>query len=84
MIIAHRGTSYDVPEGTAATYLLTYNFGADYLEADVRRNHDSVLIVLHDDTLERTIDVAEIFPGHVRDPVSSFTPAELGRLDAGS
>ncbi|HCE6996824.1 TPA: glycerophosphodiester phosphodiesterase [Pseudomonas aeruginosa] len=83
-VIAHRGASYDAPEETAAAYLLARDLGADYLEADVQRSRDGVLVALHDDTLERTTDVAEVFPGRAKDPVSSFTLAELKRLDAGS
>lgn len=83
-VIAHRGASYDAPEETAAAYLLARELGADYLEADVQRSRDGVLVALHDDTLERTTDVAEVFPGRAKDPVSSFTLAELKRLDAGS
>ncbi len=83
-VIAHRGASYDAPEETAAAYLLARDLGADYLEADVQRSRDGVLVALHDDTLERTTDVAEVFPGRAKDPVSSFSLAELKRLDAGS
>ncbi len=83
-VIAHRGASYDAPEETAAAYLLARDLGADYLEADVQRSRDGVLVALHDDTLERTTDVAEVFPERAKDPVSSFTLAELKRLDAGS
>lgn len=79
-----RGASYDAPEETAAAYLLARDLGADYLEADVQRSRDGVLVALHDDTLERTTDVAEVFPERAKDPVSSFTLAELKRLDAGS
>ncbi|MGV8378035.1 glycerophosphodiester phosphodiesterase family protein, partial [Pseudomonas aeruginosa] len=68
------------PEETAAAYLLARDLGADYLEADVQRSRDGVLVALHDDTLERTTDVAEVFPERAKDPVSSFTLAELKRL----
>lgn len=50
----------------------------------MQRSRDGVLVALHDDTLERTTDVAEVFPERAKDPVSSFTLAELKRLDAGS
>ena len=43
----------------------------------MQRSRDGVLVALHDDTLERTTDVAEVFPGRAKDPVSSFTLAEL-------
>ncbi|MDF3935808.1 glycerophosphodiester phosphodiesterase [Pseudomonas citronellolis] len=83
-VIAHRGLSHDAPEETAAAYLAARELGADYLEADLQRTRDGVLVALHDDTLERTTDVASVFPGREKDPVSRFSLAELKRLDAGS
>jgi glycerophosphoryl diester phosphodiesterase len=83
-VIAHRGASYDAPESTRAAYLLARNLGADYLEMDLQRTRDGVLVALHDDTLLRTTDVASKFPDRKDRPVSDFTLAELKTLDAGS
>jgi len=83
-VIAHRGASYLAPEETAPAYLLARDLGADYLEADIQRTKDGALIALHDDTFERTTDVAEIFPGRKADTVETFTLAEIHTLDAGS
>ncbi len=83
-VIAHRGASYYAPESTRPAYLLAREMGADYLELDLQRTRDGVLIVFHDDDLSRTTDVAEVFPGRERAPVGSFTFEELARLDAGS
>lgn len=83
-VIAHRGLSYWAPEETRAAYLLAREIGADYLEADVQRTADGVLIALHDDTLDRTTDVARVFPERRGRGPEAFTWAELQRLDAGS
>lgn len=83
-VIAHRGLSYWAPEETRAAYVLARAIGADYLEADVQRTADGVLIALHDDTLDRTTDVAAIFPERRGRGPEAFTWAELQRLDAGS
>jgi len=83
-VIAHRGASHDAPEETAPAYLAARDLGADYLEADLQRTSDGVLVAVHDDTLERTTNIAKVFPGREKDPVSKFTLAELKRLDAGS
>ncbi|MFJ2984897.1 MULTISPECIES: glycerophosphodiester phosphodiesterase [unclassified Pseudomonas] len=83
-VIAHRGASYDAPESTTPAYLLARDLGADYLELDLQRTRDGVLVVVHDDELSRTSDVAEHFPERTRSPVSAFTLAELKSLDAGS
>jgi glycerophosphoryl diester phosphodiesterase len=83
-VIAHRGTIYWAPELTEAAFRWARNIGADYVELDVQRSKDSVLIVMHDKTFKRTTDVAEKFPGRENDPVSSFTCEEIMQLDAGS
>jgi glycerophosphoryl diester phosphodiesterase len=83
-VIGHRGASFDAPEETIASYTLARDLGADYLEMDIQRTKDGVLIALHDDKLGRTTNIAEVFPERAKDPVSTFTLAELKQLDAGS
>ncbi|MFJ3470044.1 glycerophosphodiester phosphodiesterase [Pseudomonas sp. NPDC090201] len=83
-VIAHRGASFDAPEETVPSYTLARELGADYLEMDIQRTKDGVLIALHDDTLERTTNIAQVYPDRVKDPLSSFTLEEIKRLDAGS
>lgn len=83
-VIAHRGASFDAPESTTPAYLLARELGADYLEMDLQRTRDGVLVVVHDDVLARTSDVAERYPERKASPISAFTLAELKALDAGS
>jgi glycerophosphoryl diester phosphodiesterase len=83
-IIAHRGASYFAPEETSPAYLLAREMGVDYLELDLQRTKDGVLIALHDDDLRRTTNITEVFPGREMDTVDKFTFAELQSLDAGS
>ena len=92
-LIAHRGASAYAPEHTLAAYRLAIEQGADYVEQDLAVTKDEVLICLHDDTLERTTNVEEVFPGRgVTDPATGrrrwiaveFTLAEIKRLDAGA
>lgn len=83
-VIAHRGASGLAPEGTAPAYLLAREMGVDYLEADLQRTKDGVIVVYHDDTLARTTDVAQVFPGRENDTLDTFTYEELMHLDAGS
>lgn len=83
-IIAHRGASYLAPEGTLPAFLMARELGADYLEIDLQRTKDGILIALHDHDLSRTTDAAEVFPGREKDAIDTFTFAELQRLDAGS
>jgi len=83
-VVAHRGLSGLAPEATLPAYLLARECGADYLEADLQRTADGVIIVFHDDTPARTTNAARVFPGRENDPIGSFTYAELTELDAGS
>jgi glycerophosphoryl diester phosphodiesterase len=83
-IIAHRGASYFAPEESAPAYVLAREMGVDYLELDLQRTKDGVLVAVHDDDLRRTTNIAEVFPGRETDTIDKFTFAELQRLDAGS
>jgi glycerophosphoryl diester phosphodiesterase len=94
--IAHRGASAYAPEHTLAAYQLALEQGADFVEQDLAVTKDGELICLHDDTLDRTTDVASVFPNRFvlvnagargsarRWLANDFTLAEVGRLDAGS
>jgi glycerophosphoryl diester phosphodiesterase len=84
LVIAHRGVPYYAPEETLPAYHLARDLGADYLEADLQRTKDGIIIALHDDNLQRTTDIADIYPERASELVSSFTWDELQALDAGS
>jgi glycerophosphoryl diester phosphodiesterase len=92
--IAHRGASGYAPEHTPAAYTLAMDQKANFVEPDLAVSKDNVLFCMHDDTLERTTNVAEVFPDRVstgyqtRQPGkhwlgNDFTMAEIKRLDAG-
>ncbi len=83
-VIAHRGSTYWVPEETEAAFRWGRNIGADYLEADLQLTADGVIIALHDVDLKRTSNVKEIFPDRADNPASTFTYEELMQLDAGT
>ena len=83
-VIAHRGSTFWAPEETEAAFRWARNMGADYLELDLQRTKDGVLLALHDDNLRRTSNIESVFPGKEDYPVSYFTLAELRQLDAGS
>ncbi|MBK9522186.1 MAG: hypothetical protein KBA96_05280 [Rhodocyclaceae bacterium] len=82
-VIAHRGASYLAPEETRPAFLMARELGADYLEFDIQRTKDGVLIALHDDDLSRTTNVAEIFPGREKDTIDTFSFAELAVMRSG-
>jgi glycerophosphoryl diester phosphodiesterase len=73
---AHRGFSKVAPENTMAAFNLAARAGADGVELDVQMTRDGVLVVIHDERLERTTDGG----GWVKD----YTWVEVKSLDAGS
>ena len=83
-VIAHRGSTFWAPEETEAAFRWARNMGADYLEVDIQKTSDGVLLALHDNNLRRTSNVESIFPGKVDNDLSQFTLKELRKLDAGS
>ncbi|MFJ4520434.1 glycerophosphodiester phosphodiesterase [Streptomyces sp. NPDC088810] len=83
-VIAHRGASAYAPENTLAAIDKAAQLGFSWVENDVQRTKDGELVVLHDDSLQRTTDVEQVFPGRAPWRVRDFTAAEIARLDAGS
>jgi glycerophosphoryl diester phosphodiesterase len=94
-IVGHRGASAYAPENTIPALQLAADQGATYVEYDLQPTKDGVLVLLHDETLERTTDVEEVFPQRFREVkgadgamvkrwyLSDFTFAEVQKLDAG-
>ena len=70
---AHRGASAYAPENTMSAFRLGLEQGANGIETDVHRTKDGVLVLFHDDTLDRVTGTA----GRIKD----FTCAELRQLD---
>lgn len=80
-VIAHRGASGYLPEHTLAGYELAIRMGADYIEPDLQITKDGALVAIHDDTLNRTTNVATLFAqrnGGYK--VADFTLAEIRSL----
>jgi len=74
-IIGHRGAPADEPENTLRSFRRALAVGVAAVELDVQLTKDGRLVVIHDETLDRTTNG--------RGPVQDFTLAELKRLDAG-
>ena len=70
---AHRGASAYAPENTLPAFELAIKMGAQGIELDVHESADGHLMVIHDETVDRTSD------GHGR--VVDQTLADLKRLD---
>lgn len=75
MVFAHRGGCALGPENTIAAFDLGLAAGADGLELDVHLSADGVVVVHHDDLLDRCTDATG--------PIAECTADELARVDAG-
>ena len=76
MLVAHRGGSLLAPENTMAAFSsATDDWWADMLEMDVRLTRDGHVVVIHDDSVDRTTDGSG--------KVSEMTLEEIKDLDAG-
>lgn len=75
-IEAHRGDSSNAPENTLAAFRAAIDLKAPWIELDVHPTRDGALVVIHDDTIERTTGASGA--------VSDLSLAEIQKLDAGS
>jgi len=74
-VIAHRGGPRHSPENTLTAFRTAIDQGVAWLEFDVQMTRDGELVVIHDETVDRTTDGT----GAVRD----LTLAQIRALDAG-
>ena len=75
LVIAHRGAARRAPENTLPAFRLAADLGAEAIELDARLTADGVVVVHHDQTLDRTTT------GTGR--LAQCTRQELQSLDAG-
>ena len=54
LVTGHRGASGTVPENTLGAFKRALELGADAIELDVHRTKDGQMVVIHDDTVNRT------------------------------
>ncbi|PWG80818.1 glycerophosphodiester phosphodiesterase [Pararcticibacter amylolyticus] len=73
MVAAHRGDWRNAPENSLQAYKLAIAEGVDIVELDLKMSKDSVLVILHDQTLNRSTTG--------KGKPSDFTLAELKRLN---
>jgi glycerophosphoryl diester phosphodiesterase len=75
LVMAHRGGRRLWPENTLYAYQKAAELGVDVIEMDLHSSQDGVLVMMHDDTVDRTTNGS----GAIQD----LTLAELKQLDAG-
>ena len=75
-IIAHGGGQGHAPPNTLLALQRASDMGADVLEIDVQQTRDGVLIVRHDDTLDRTTNLQGL--------IADLDWVDIARADAGA
>ena len=75
-LCAHRGANNTHPENTLTAFREAIRLGAHMIEFDVQMSRDSVLVVIHDKTVDRTTNG--------KGKVAELSLSELKNLDAGS
>jgi glycerophosphoryl diester phosphodiesterase len=76
LVIAHRGASAHAPENTLAAFHLALDHAADGIELDAKLTVDGHVVVIHDQTVDRTTGAHGL--------VRQMTLAQLKALDAGT
>jgi len=74
-IIGHRGGASYEPENTLLAFRNSIDQGVKWLEFDVQMTKDGALVVIHDETVDRTTDGTG--------PVGEMTLEQIRSLDAG-
>lgn len=70
---AHRGASEYYPENTEPSFFAALYMGADGLETDVQRAKCGMLVLFHDDTLERVCGVEGTIADYTYEELHGFT-----------
>ena len=78
LVIAHRGASEARRQNTLEAFYLAVEMGADWVELDVRRSRDDVLIVSHDAHLPDGRFIVE----HDYDELPEWLPTLAEALEA--
>lgn len=75
VVLAHQGASGHAPSNTMEAFRLALEQGADILELDVHMTRDGVVVVSHDETIDRMTDGSGL--------IKEMTLAELRQYDFG-
>ena len=72
LVVSHRGDWCNAPENSLQAFQNCIDMGVDMIELDLKKTKDGVLVLMHDNTIDRTTD------GHGKP--SDYTLAELQKF----
>lgn len=75
-LVGHRGAGGLAPENTLSAIKKGLDIGVDAIEVDIQQSKDSIIFILHDETLDRTTNGKGL--------LKNFKASELKKFDAGS
>lgn len=78
LVYAHRGGSYEFDENTMAAFRACYDKGIRGFETDVRMSQDGELVILHDDSLDRTHNATGPVEHKASDELRNVTSKKSG------
>lgn len=90
MIFAHRGDWRNAPENSLQAYKNCINAGIDGIEIDVQMTKDSVIVMMHDNTIDRTTTgsgkvsdhtLAELKELYLKNPIGVVTRHKIPTFD---
>jgi glycerophosphoryl diester phosphodiesterase len=80
LILGHRGAPFDAAENTLRSFTVALRQGADGVEVDVRGASDGVPVVIHDETLQRTMSHSARVADHPWPALQTLSAAQLPSL----
>ena len=72
LFIGHRGTRRDFDENTILAFKKAKEYGANYIEFDIRKTKDRKLVVLHDSNLNRTTEGSGLLRDFTYEEIKAF------------
>src|SRR3954447_6643078 len=79
-VICHRGASEHAHENTLEAFRATFELGGDGNEFDIRATKGGVLVVFHDDMLDRLLEAHGDASEHTWEELQTFRFREPGRF----
>jgi glycerophosphoryl diester phosphodiesterase len=90
MVTAHRGDWRNAPENSLQAYKLAIEMGVDVIEVDLNKTSDGVIVIMHDETIDRTTDgkgkpsdytLAQLKKFHLRNGIGVITKQTIPTLE---
>ena len=84
IVVAHRGDWREVPENSIASIEHSIATGVDVVEVDLQMTKDSVLVLMHDETVDRTTTGTGRVADFILDSLQRLNLKHKGSLNVGA